>query len=55
MTRRELQHVEEGVTRITNQDGHVAHALAMVRKDLAAYDARRGQLRDQYDYDASPW
>ena len=56
MTRAELKHVERVLERVKDPDGHVAKALAMVRKDLANYDSRLGQLRATYEIDgSSPW
>ena len=49
MTRRELSYLKKLLERVQPQDAHVAKALALVNKDLAAYDARVGQLRDTYD------
>lgn len=51
MNRRELKYIESVLERVKDPDGHVAKALAFVRKDLASYDARVGQLRDSYDAD----
>lgn len=52
MTKKELQHVKTVLQRIKNSDEHVAKAVAYVDKDLAQYAARRGQLRDTYNYDS---
>jgi hypothetical protein len=51
MNKKELQYLEQVLTRCTPLDSKLAKALALVRKDIAAYEARRGQLRDQYDAD----
>lgn len=57
MNKKELQFVEAVLTRCTPLDSKVAHALALVRKDLSAYEARRGQLQEQYEFDSRdfPW
>lgn len=56
MTRTELQYVRKVLERVKDPDGYVAKAVALVDKDLANYDARRGQMRDNYDLDSSyPW
>ena len=52
MTKKELQYLLKLLSRIKPQDEHVAKAIAFVEKDLAIYDARRGQLMDQYEVDA---
>jgi len=51
MNKRELQHVALILSRIKDPDGKVKRALALVRKDIASYDARKGQLRESYDAD----
>lgn len=55
MTKAQLLYLEKLLGRVTPQDEPVAKALAYVRKDLAEYDARRGQLLDQRSYEYSPW
>lgn len=51
MTKKELKIVRSVLERVKPLDGHVSQALALIAKDIAAYDARKGQLLDQYDYD----
>lgn len=51
MNRKELEYVEQILVRVKEQDGKVARALALVRKDIASYQARRGQLRESYEAD----
>jgi hypothetical protein len=51
MNKKELQFVEAVLRRCTPLDSKVAHALALVRKDITAYEARKGQLRESYDAD----
>lgn len=51
MNKQELQFIEKLLERVKDPDGNVAKALAYVRKDLAAYEARRGQLREEYEVD----
>ena len=56
MTREELNYVAKILMRIKDPDEHVAKAIAYINKDLAQYNARRGQLKDNYDYDRyRPW
>lgn len=55
MTRRELEYVLKVLSRIKDPDAHVFKAVVFVQKDLATYDARRGQLRDTYDSLDAPW
>ena len=58
MTKKELQDVDKVLSRIKDPDAHVAKARAYIAKDLAAYAARQGQLRDQYDiepYELTSW
>lgn len=54
MTRKELIHILDLLNRIKEPDGRVERAKAYVEKDLKLYDSRRGQLKDQYEFDA-PW
>lgn len=51
MTKIELEHIKLVLSRIKYPDGHVKQAMASVDRKLAEYEARRGQLRDTYDYD----
>ncbi len=55
MNRSELQYLEKLLERVKDSDGKVAKALALVRKDIAAYEARKGQLRESYEVDISGW
>ena len=49
MTKKELQYVGKILERIKNKDEHIMKAIKYVEKDLAQYEARRGQLKDQYE------
>jgi len=51
MTKKETQYVKKVLEHIKNSDEHVAKAISYLNRDLAQYDARRGQLKDQYEYD----
>jgi hypothetical protein len=51
MNRKELEYIEQILSRVKDQDDKVARALALVRKDIACYQARRGQLRESYEAD----
>ncbi len=55
MTRRELDYVLKILEHIKDPDVHVQKAIAFVKKDIATYDARRGQLRDQYEENSFGW
>jgi hypothetical protein len=55
MTKKELLYIMSLLTRIKPQDEHVRKALAYCQKDIAQYDARRGQLKDQYEVDSFGW
>ncbi len=52
MTRKEAEVVLKVLQRIKQQDDHVLLAVIIVKKQLKQFDDRRGQLRDQYDYDS---
>jgi hypothetical protein len=52
MNKKELQFVELILSRCKPCDTKIAKALALVRKDLACYDARKGQLRESYEHDS---
>ena len=52
MNKKELQFVEQVLKRCTPLDSKVSHALALVPKDITAYEARKGQLRESYEYDS---
>ena len=49
MTRKELEHVKKILERIKDPDEHVTLAMAYVDKDIKQYDARKGQLKNQYE------
>jgi hypothetical protein len=51
MNKKELQFLEQVLVRCTPLDSKIAKALALVRKDLACYEARKGQLRESYEHD----
>lgn len=55
MTKIELDYVKKILSLIKDPDQHIAKALAYVNKDLAQMEARRGQLREQYEADISRW
>jgi hypothetical protein len=50
MNRKELEYVKKILEHIKDSDQHIAKALAYVNKDLAQYDACKGQLREMYEY-----
>jgi hypothetical protein len=49
MTRKELMFVLTILGKIKDPDDHIAKAIAYIGKDLAQYDARKGQLKEQYE------
>ena len=51
MTRDELNYVLKLLERIKPKDEHVEKAIAYVNKDLAHYNARKGQLKELYEAD----
>lgn len=55
MTRVELDYVLKILNHIKDPDEHVEKAKAFINKDIASYEARRGQLKDQYEVDTSGW
>lgn len=48
----DLKHIKTILGRISVQDGHVRKAIASVERDIAIYEARKGQIRDNYDSSA---
>lgn len=55
MTREQLNYLLKVLNRIKEPDEHIAKAIAYINKDLAEYDARRGQLREQYSVSDFPY
>lgn len=51
----ELKFLAKLLARVKPQDEQVAKARAYVEKDLAQYEARKGQLLEQYDADLGYW
>lgn len=51
MTRKELEYIVKILNRIKDPDEHIAKALSYLNKDIANYNARRGQLKEQYESD----
>jgi hypothetical protein len=49
MTKKQLEFVRDLLQRIKPQDEQVQKALAYVNVDIKQYEARRGQLREQYE------
>lgn len=52
MTKKELLYVSKVLNRIKPLDEHIMKAIKYIEKDLASYEAMRGQLKDQYEYDS---
>lgn len=55
MTRKETEDVLWVLSKIDNPDARVTLAKAICEKQLAQFDAMRGQLRDQVDDDYYRW
>lgn len=55
MTRKELEDVLKVLGRIKEPDEFIARAISYINKDLAHYNARKGQLKEQYEYDNRPY
>jgi hypothetical protein len=51
MTRLELNYILKVLNRIKEPDEHVYKAKAFIKKDIANYNARRGQLKEVYETD----
>lgn len=51
MTKKELQLVLKILERIKEPDGHVQEAIHSVKKNIAVFESKRGQLRDMYEFD----
>lgn len=51
MTIKELQFIDKILNRIKYPDEQVNKAKSFINKDLASYAARKGQLREQYEYE----
>lgn len=51
MTKDQLKYLLRILDRVKPDDEHIKKARAYVLKDLAQYDARKGQMRDNYDYE----
>jgi hypothetical protein len=52
MTKKELQYVKKLLELIKTRDEYILKAIAYVDKDLAQYEARRGQLKDSYEVES---
>lgn len=50
MKREDLDFIAKLLGKIRPQDAQVAKALSFVQRDLAIYDARRGQLLEEQEY-----
>jgi hypothetical protein len=55
VTRKETEDVLWVLSKIDNPDARVTLAKAICEKQLAQFDAMRGQLRDQVDDDYYRW
>jgi len=51
MTKKELYFIKELLKRIKSQDEQVIKAISFIDKNLACYNACKGQLRDFYETD----
>lgn len=56
MTRKELEDVLKVLGRIKQRDPHVLKAVFIINKNIQEFNARKGQLKEQYDVDdVGPW
>lgn len=53
MTRQQLEYVLKILEHVKDQDVHIEKAKAYIQKDIAQYNASRGQLKDNYE--SYPW
>ena len=53
MTRIELEFILKILNHIKEPDERIEKAKAFILKDIASYNARRGQLKDNYEI--MPW
>lgn len=51
MTKEQLAYVKKVLERIKAPDAHIQKAISYVDKDIAEYEARKGQLSEQYETD----
>jgi hypothetical protein len=51
MTKKELEYIQKILMRTYPKDVHLEKALAYISKDIAQYNARKGQLTEQYKHD----
>lgn len=51
MTRQETNEILRVLMRIKEPDGFVQKAIAICNKQIAAYNSRRGRLKEQYEMD----
>jgi hypothetical protein len=51
MIKKDLEFVKKLLERIKPQDEQVLKALSFINRDLAIFESRRGQLKDQYESD----
>lgn len=55
MTRKELEDVLKVLGRIKEPDSHVLKAIFIINKNIEEFNARKGQLKEQYEIDSGPW
>lgn len=52
MTKKELQRVLRVLGKIKNPDDDVRLAIIDVKKNIDSYEACKGQIKDQYEYES---
>jgi hypothetical protein len=51
MTRKECEHIKKILERIKPEDEQVQLGIAYIDKQLAIFNAQRGQMKEHYDSD----
>lgn len=50
MTKKEVNKILNILSRIKDPDAHVTEAILICKKLIANYDARKGQIKEGYEY-----
>lgn len=51
MKKDEVLYLKKILSLIKDPDGHINKAIAIVDKEIARYDAMKGQLKEQYEHE----
>ena len=51
MTKEECKQIKKVLERIKDPDGHVKQAIAACDRQLAVYEAKLGQMKENYETD----